>query len=348
MNMTLRKIGYLLLGLAAVWVGVRYLLPVVMPFLLGAGLALAAEPGVRFLSRRLRLPRGAAAGIGVSGVFLMICVLITMLLTFAFRELGLLAGVLPEMEHTVMDGLDALQSWLLELSQRTSPGVQALIQRNVQELFSGGAALLDQVTRYALGLAGSMLSHLPNSALGIGTAVLSAFLISSELPRIQAKLTAFAASAKIQPAVDFLKRLRATAGLWLVAQLKLSGITCLMLAGGFLLLRISYGPIWAVIISALDALPILGTGSVLVPWSLVCFLRSDSARAIGLLGLYITAAMTRSTLEPRLIGRQLGLDPLVTLMALYAGFRLWGLPGMIFAPLLAITAVRMVQKEETA
>ena len=90
----------------------------------------------------------------------------------------------------------------------------------------------------------------------------------------------------------------------------------------------------------MDALPVLGTGTVLVPWSLVCLLQGDTVRGIGLLGVYAAASLTRSVLEPRFIGRQLGLDPLVTLLAMYAGYRLWGLAGMILAPLLAVTVTQ--------
>ena len=74
---------------------------------------------------------------------------------------------------------------------------------------------------------------------------------------------------------------------------------------------------------------------------LVCLVQHNTGRALGLVGLYIATALTRSTLEPRLVGRQLGLDPLVTLIALYVGFRLWGLPGMILSPLLVITLISM-------
>lgn len=335
--------GLLLAGAAlGVWLGVRYLLPMAMPFLLGTALAFAAEPGVRFLSGRGRLPRTAAVGIGVGAVFLALGTLLTLLLTFLLRELAALAGILPEMENTVRDGLNALQSWLLALSERTSPAIRSVLQENVTEFFSGGAALLDRATHYALELAGNLLSRLPDSALGLGTAVLSAFLISAELPRIRIWLKNHIPTHRADAALRFLHRLRSTAGLWLIAQLKLVGITYLLLTAGFLLLRVSYAPLWALAVAAVDAFPILGTGTVLVPWSVVCLLQDDSARALGLIGLYITAATVRSTLEPRLIGRQLGLDPLVTLIALYTGFRIWGLPGMIFMPLLAITAVRMI------
>ena len=100
---------------------------------------------------------------------------------------------------------------------------------------------------------------------------------------------------------------------------------------------------WAVVIALVDAFPILGTGTVLVPWSLISFLQGDSMMAFGLLALYSAATITRTILEPRLVGKQLGLDPLITLIALYAGFKLFGLPGMIFAPILAVTTTQLLE-----
>ena len=172
-------------ALLGLWVGLKYLLPISTPFVLGAGLALAAEPGVKFLSRRLRLPRAAAAGIGVGAVFAVICAVLTLLVGLAVRELRVLAGILPQMELTVRDGLNALQNWLLEAAQRASPGVRGLVQRNVMQLFSGSAELLDEFTRRGLAMAGGFLTRLPDSALGIGTTVLAAFLTSAELPRFR-------------------------------------------------------------------------------------------------------------------------------------------------------------------
>lgn len=337
----MKKAAIAAAALLGLWLGLKYLLPISTPFVLGALLALAAEPGVKLLSGRLRLPRAAAAGIGVGAVFAIICAVLTLLVGLAVQELRVLAGILPQMELTVRSGLDALQTWLLELSQRASPGIRSLVQRNVMQLFSGGAELLDGITRRGLAMAGGVLTRLPDGALGIGTTVLAAFLTSAELPRIRAWLRGQLHRPPFQTAIRFLTRLRATAGQWLIAQLKLLSITCLVLTGGFLVLGIQYAPLWAMAVSVVDALPILGTGTVLVPWSLVCLVQHDTGRALGLLGLYIATALTRSTLEPRLVGRQLGLDPLVTLIALYMGFRLWGLPGMILSPLLVITLISM-------
>ena len=104
---------------------------------------------------------------------------------------------------------------------------------------------------------------------------------------------------------------------------------------GFLLLNISHGLLWAALVALVDAVPLLGTGTVLLPWALVCFLQDQHFRAIGLLCIYGAAMLTRTVLEPKLVGKQLGLDPLLTLLALYLGYRFWGFAGMLLAPVLA-------------
>lgn len=339
-----RKLFRFLFGGLLLWAVIRYFLPIMSPFALGAGLALAAEPGVHFLCRRLHLPRGAAAGLGVGFLFCIICVLITVLFTFVFRELGVLAGILPDMEITVRDGLDALRDWLLTLSEKTPETVQTVLRRNVTELFSSGSALLDKAVRYGLGLAGTILGHVPDSALGLGTAVLSAFLTSAKLPQIRQWVRDHLSRERLEQLLDTGRKIKSTVLLWLTAQLKLVGITYSAVTAGFLLLRISYAPLWALAVAAVDAFPILGTGTILVPWSIVCFLQHNSPRGIGLLGLYAAVSLTRSILEPKLVGQQLGLDSLVTLAALYVGFRLWGLTGMLVMPMLAVTAMRLAEE----
>ena len=325
----------------AVWLGAKYLLPLFLPFLLGLGLALAAEPMVGFFSRRLHIPRPVSAGIGVTAAFCCITLLVLLVCAFFVRELTMLAGVLPNLEETARSGIALLENWLVELSSHAPDGIDALLQKNVTGFFSGGTALLDRGVGYLLGLAGTLLSRIPDSALTLGTGVISAFLISVKLPRIRAWLSRRLPRQKIQPLLDALKRMKTAVGGWFLAQLKLSGVTLLILAAGFLLLRIPYALLWAVGVSLVDAFPVLGTGTVLLPWALICFLQGDSPRAIGLLGVYAVVSLVRSMLEPKLVGRQLGLDPLVTLIALYAGYKLWGLGGMIVAPMLTVTAMQL-------
>ena len=241
----------------------------------------------------------------------------------------------------VCSGIGLLQSWLLELASRAPQSVQPLLSENVTSFFSGGTSLLDKVIRYILGLAGSILSHIPDGALSLGTAVISSFLISARLPKIKSWLKKRLPEEKLKPAADALKRMKNAVGGWLMAQLKLMGVTFTILTLGFVVLRIAYAPLWALVVALVDALPVLGTGTVLVPWAVICFLQGEGARAIGLLVVYAVVTLSRSMLEPKLVGRHLGLDPLVTLMALYAGYKLWGVGGMIFAPLLAVTIMQV-------
>ena len=325
-----------------VWLGIRYLLPLFFPFLLGTGLALLAEPMVHFFCRRLRFPRSLAAGVGVTAAFLGVAVLFLLACAFLVRELGILAGILPDLTETTRSGLTLLQSFLLGLVERLPQSIRPLLERNVSELFSGGSALLDRAFRYVLGLAGTILTQVPDSALSLGTGLISAFMISAKLPGLKKWILRHLPREKLRPLLQTVKRMKTAVGGWLLAQCKLAGMTLVLLAAGLLLLRIPYALLWALVVALVDAVPVLGTGTVLLPWSLILFLRGDTARSIGLLGLYAVISLTRSVLEPKLVGKELGLDPLVTLFALYAGYKLWGLGGMLLSPLLAVTAVQLV------
>ena len=332
----------------ALWLGARYLLPLVLPFLLGAGLALLAEPVVSLLCRRSRMPRGVAAGIGVSMAFCFLALLLLLLAALMVKELGALAGVLPDLGEMAKSGISLLSQWLQGLTRYAPDSIRDYLTRSIGEFFSGGTALLDKAVSYVLGLAGGVLSQLPDGALGLGTAIVSSFMISAKLPAIREKLGQMVPREKLQPAFDALKRVRKALGGWLKAQLKLAAVTWGLLSAGFLILRISYGPLWAGLTALVDAFPVLGTGTVLIPWSLVCLIQGDTARGIGLLGVYAVVSLTRSALEPRLVGRHLGLDPLVTLFALYAGYKLAGLGGMLLAPILAVTVVNLIPGKKEA
>ena len=324
------------------WLGGKFLLPLCLPFLLGAALAMTAEPLVSVLCRRIHLPRPFAAGISVSVAFLGIMLLILLILAFLVRELGVLAGILPDLTETARSGMVLLQNWMMDMAAKTPPGIRPLLQQNVGAIFSGGTALLEKAFSYVLGLAGTILAQVPDSALGLATTVISGFMISARLPRIRTWITGHIRMEKVQPLMKILARLRHGIGGWVGAQFRLAGVTLGILMAGLLFLRIPHGILLAFAISLVDAFPVLGTGTVLLPWALILWLQGDSARAVGVLGIYAIISVTRSVLEPKLVGRQLGLDPLITLFALYAGFKLWGLAGMILSPMLAVTVVQIL------
>lgn len=338
-----RKLITLAAVLAGLFLSIRYLLPLIFPFLLGGALALAAEPMVRFGCRRLRLKRPAAAGIGISLTFAFLVMIVLVLAALVLRQLRALAGILPDLEDSIHNAMQSLSASILNLADKAPDSMVPLLKRNINVFFSGSSAMLEQAVSYLLHLASGILSRVPGRALSFATAIISSFMISAKLPAIRNALGSRPELQKLQPLFDTLRRLRHSLLGWLKAQLKLSAITFCVAAAGLFLLRISHAPFWAALVALVDAFPILGTGTVLIPWSLICFLQGDRMIAFGLLGLYAAATVTRTILEPRLVGRHLGLDPLVTLIALYAGFKLFGLPGMLFAPLLAVTVTQLME-----
>lgn len=343
---SLRKFPAIVVVLVLSWFGLRLFLPILLPFFLAALLSFAAEPLVSTLHNKLKFPRGLAAAIGVTVAMLLTVLLLLALCALLVRELGALAGVLPDMENATMSGLDSLELWLLDLAQRTPEGISPILVHGVEGMFSNGSAFLDQVTAKLLTLATSLLKTIPDSALGLGTWVLASFMISARLPKIRQWISNHLPDSWRQQYLPHLKTLKKTLWGWLKAQSKLVGITFCILVTGFLLLRISHPVLWAGVVCLVDILPVLGTGTVLIPWALVCFLQKDIILGMGLLGVYTIITLTRSVLEPRLVGKHLGLDPLVTLLAIYAGYRLWGLAGMLIAPVLAVVVSQILLPQQ--
>lgn len=330
--MGVQKGFFALLFLILVWLGGKLLLPFAFPFLLGTGLALAAEPGVRLGTDRLRLPRGLAAGLGVSLTLVLLGAIVLFLGSLAVRELGSLANHVPETLH---QSSAVLQGWLTELSYKAPAQVQPVLTRSVENFFQNSAGLTDQAVRKVPGLLSGLLEKVPGKAMSIGTGVLSGYFISARLPKLKTWTENRLPPVYYETFLPSVRRLRTALGKWLLAQGKLMAVTYGIVTVGFLFLGIPYAPAWALLVAAVDAVPLLGTGTVLVPWALVRFLQADPVQGFGMLALYALAAVTRTVLEPRFFGKHLGLDPLVMLVFLYFGYRLWGFWGIVISPLLA-------------
>lgn len=317
----------------ALWLGIRYLLPVALPFGLGGLLAISAEPAVAFGVRRLKLPRPLAAGAGVALTVIFCAVLLWLAGAVAVRELGQLAKALPDLQA----GAATVESWLSNAAKRAPRSLQAPATAMVDAVFD--TAFLQKLSGHLPGLLKNLAGRVGSSLLGIGTGLISAFLISARLPQLRQKLAALLPEGWHTTWKPALFRVRDSLWGWVRAQLRLSAVTWAIVTAGFWLLGIPWPFLWAIPVAFIDAIPILGTGTVLMPWALVCLLQEQPLRAAGLGAIYAAAAVTRTVLEPRLVGKQLGLDPLATLAALYAGYRLWGIGGLLLTPILA-SAVR--------
>lgn len=318
------------------------LFPIFLPFALGAALAKGAEPTVSLLTRKCHLPRWAAAGTGVTLFFLLTVGIFMLLTSFLVRQLGRLSGLLPQLADAVSAGLSALEDWLTGLAQRLPPSMTQFTQRCVESLFSDSSAMLEQAVSRVPQVATGLMGTLGQWALVLFTAVLSGYMISARLPILRGWIRK-KAPRLWQQYLPALKDMRKAAGRWLLAQGKLMGLTFLLLTAGLFLLKADNPLLLSALITLVDAFPILGTGTVLIPWSVVCLLQGNYARGIGLVGLYVVVWLTRSVLEPKIIGKELGLDPLVTLFSIYAGFCLLGIGGMLIAPIAAMLVTQLIK-----
>ena len=117
---------------------------------------------------------------------------------------------------------------------------------------------------------------------------------------------------------------------------------------GLTLLGRRYALVCALLIAALDILPLFGSGIVLVPWAIVLIVSDAVGVGVGMLVLFAVITVARQILEPRLVGGALGIHPLATLAAMYIGFRVFGIVGMLISPLVIVALKEMNEIRQEA
>ena len=328
-------------GAAALW-----LLPLTLPVVLGVVLAMLLEPWVVRLQKKTGMGRTAAAGIAVTGGLLVLAGALWLLGRLLVHEAAGLSGELPGMLRAVDRWGTALTGLLENLAEKLPDGAGDALLAWGQELMSAGGTLAQKLYEAVFGLVTRLLGALPDSLFFLMTMILSCYFAAGELPKLREK----ALLLLPKEAGDWCRRvsrgLHQALGGWFRAQAKLMGVTFLVLSVGFLLLGVDSPILLALGVSFLDALPVFGTGTILIPWAAVSMLTGDMGMGLGLLGLYGAAALLRNVLEPKVLGADLGLSPLVTLAAIYAGWRLMGIWGMIGFPLAAMVLTQVLVKSE--
>lgn len=323
---------FILSALAVCFLG-KFLISLFFPFLLGFLIARISEPMTAFLGKKL--PRYMGSFLGVLMTLIMIFTILSVLGAIAIRELGRLTDAIPGITDSLTQGIQALQDRLIRMTDFFPEKVRPMMISWVLELLGDSSHLLTELTRQIPGLLGSVLETLPDGALTLGTGILAGFLISSRLPKIRELLRSRLPESWQEKYIPLWEKGKKAVKSWFTAQGKLAFLTFLLLCLGFFLMKIPGAPVWAALGALVDAVPMLGTGTLLIPWALLELLQGKNSLALGLLGLYGAAFLLRTILEPRLLGKQLGLDPLITLIFMYLGYQLWGLWGMILFPMTA-------------
>lgn len=332
----LLKLFYLALGVAGGWLFLSVLLPWLLPFLIALGLSLLLERPTALLTRRFHFKRWLAAAFCTLLLVALLCGGLGLLLWRVGYEIALLLGRLPTLLSGLPSAGHALEDWAYRFIVALPIQFQDFFRQALAGLISQGITLPNRFYDTLAGLVTGAAAALPSMGLFLFTTALATYFSTVSRPGLMAFLRGQIPAAWHKRVDDARGVLKGAFGNWLKAQGLLMLITFGELTVGFLLLRADLALLLAGLVALVDALPIFGTGTVLLPWAALTLLGGDWKLAAGLAGLYFIVSFVRSLLEPKLVGDRIGLHPLAALFAMYIGFRAFGVWGMILSPLAAI------------
>ena len=343
-------------GVAAVLFGVRLLFGVLLPFVLAWGLSLAVSPAANALAGKTRVPRKVWAVLLLVLTIGLLVAGISAGVARGIRELeDLLAALLAE-GHFGGSGESAERAesgeafdWFgkitagVGLFRRAEVGEKYEMFREefnamVGEMLSSFAGALSAKLP---GLAGKLISAMPAALLFVLVTVIAGFYFCAEPGQVGKFLTAHLPRRLAEKIPSLRARAKAVSLRYLRAYLLILFVTFVQLFIGFLILRVRYAFLLSLFVAVVDFLPVLGVGTVLVPWAIIELLRKNFYLGFGLLILFAAVTVLRQIIEPRLIGKSLGVHPLAALIAGYAGWRWFGFLGMAMGPVavLAVSAL---------
>lgn len=310
--------------------------PYVWPFVFAFVFSRILEPFVRFATKgfwRIRLGRKAAAGLGMLVLFGVVGAAATLVVNVLARELmGLVRSVpqavawvsdvaLPGMEALYGRYRDVLPAFLPELLKNA---VSGLGQSAVRWAGTLSAALTSG--------AWSTAASIPHAILSVVLMVMGTYSFTADRARIAAFIRRTLPQSALRHAA--LLRSRLMSALWGQAksQLKVSMVVTAFLTLAMAVSGVRYGLLIGLLIGIADALPVLGAGLFFIPWSLLSFVGGRVGMGIFTAGLYVGTVVIRQVAEPRFVGKALGLHPLATMIAMYAGYRALGFLGILIGP----------------
>lgn len=326
-----RQLLYLIgaaLVLGILYLGLRYLLPLVLPFAFGAFLALMLEPVVNLLQVRARIPRPLATGITIISAVAVTVLVVVLLSASVAVDVKEITYRLPVYSNSM---IKMLQEWAAQTEafygHLPGPLLQA-VEEGVLRLYGLAGNMLGK-------LLGS-LGALPNLILNLVLSFIAAYFVSKDRDRLGDFVRRTLPPKGAQHFQTLMQDVLASLVGLVWAQLILVTITTLVAMAGLWLLGIPH-PIFIGLISGLlDIIPVLGPGLVFIPWAGLALVGGDPAVAIGLLSIYLAMIIIRQLLQIKIIGSHTGLHPLAVLVSLYVGVKLFGSTGIIVGPFILI------------
>lgn len=312
-----------------------------MPFILAFFVAYATEPIVSFLEKKLKLKRVIATAITIILTLFGLGFLISSLVYRLFVELKIFAEQLP-LSFNDLSGYVKMwtDKWVI-FNSGLPVEMSDFIGSILGSINTNISSIVEPITKSTFTFAKIIATSLPNIIIFIVVFILSTFFISSDKDKIGAFLAKQLSNRWRDRLYSIKEFLFNALFKYLKALLILIFITFIELSIGFTIIGIDYAILFALFISVIDALPILGTGTVLIPWAIFNIALGDFKLGISLLIIYIIVLLVRQLLEPKIVSGQIGLYPLVTLMSMYVGLQLIGFFGMIAGPIVMLLLINI-------
>ncbi len=319
----------------------QYLFPVCLPFLFAWLISLLIRPLAERAAKRLGLDQKLCAVVLLTLFLAAIIFLIGLSVRRLIQELSHLLGYLMENNGQIPlmgDSFDIFEFLMSKLGIHPESGSQyALFRERFYAMMTDMMShLMESLSAGIPAFAAKVLASFPTIFFMILITVIAGFYFCMDGKRIGASLVALLPRSIRERIPAWKEKTKQLSWRYGKVYLLLLLITFAQLLIGFLILGVDYAFLLALLIAVLDMLPLLGVGSVLIPWALISFLQKNFFLGFGLTVLYLVMLILRQIMEPKLVGKSLGLHPLLALFAGYAGWRLFGLFGMLLGPVIAL------------
>lgn len=338
----LRDIVPVVLITLGVYLGFRYLLPLILPFIFAYFLAWIIRPVVDLLNKKLKIPRiigGTLSLLLLVGVF---GAALGMLIRILIKEAIAMIRNLPVYLNAITGKLDAICKHCDELMGIDSGTARGIVDEHLTKSFDNlKSGLMPKITGHTITITVWIIAFM--SILLI--IFIAAVLMSKDLPELHKRFSDNPVYRDIHKVTSKLSE----AGIaYLRTQLIIMAIVAVICVVALVILDNDYAVLIGLGIAVLDALPLLGIGLVLIPWTIISLIEGKLFVAAILFTAFLISQIAREVLEPKLIGNRIGIKPLYTLIAMYVGVKLFSVAGFILGPvgLLIITTIYHALREK--
>jgi sporulation integral membrane protein YtvI len=329
----------LILGLA--FISIKYLLPLLMPFVIGLFVAALFRQTIDVIAQKTHIKR-TFVSILILLIFYSLIALLTILVSakvFYFLKdiFNRLPAIYTDVANSIEPALeDETKNLLLQF-----PEIEVYLEDILNSI---GDSLFSVITTASTTVVGSITGfagRVPSILINFLFTIVSSFFFTIDYHRIANFVLKQFPKEKREMVLQLKDNVIGTLGKFIKAYATLILITFTELAIGLTIIRIPNPLLIAGVVAVVDILPILGTGAVLLPWTIIAFIFEKNTMAIGILILYIVVTIVRQTLEPKVVGQQIGLHPVVTLLCIFAGAQLLGVVGLLLFPITATILKKM-------